>query len=50
MSKDDFMGGMFDFNRDDVTDPGEQYLAFRIWEDVNGIEEDDEDTEQEDDQ
>ena len=30
---------MFDFNGDGVMDPGEEYLAFRIWEEINGIEE-----------
>ena len=34
---------MFDFNGDGVTDPGEAYLAFRIWEEMNGISEDEED-------
>jgi len=31
---------MFDFNGDGVVDPGEEYLAFRIWEEVCGISED----------
>ena len=33
---------MFDFNGDGHTDIGEEYLAFRIWEEMNGIHEDDE--------
>ena len=28
---------MFDFNGDGIMDPGEEYLAFRIWEEMNGI-------------
>ncbi len=31
---------MFDFNGDGNTDIGEEYLAFRIWEEMNGIHED----------
>lgn len=34
--------GMFDINGDGVMDPGEEYLAFRIWEEMNGIDEEDE--------
>ena len=33
---------MFDFNGDGAMDPGEEYLAFRIWEEMcleNGEEE-----------
>ena len=33
---------MFDFNRDGIMDPGEENLAFRIWEEMNGITEEDE--------
>ena len=33
---------MFDIDGNGVTDPGEEYLAFRIWEEMNGIEEEDE--------
>ena len=33
---------MFDFDGNGVTDPGEDYLAFRIWEEMCGVEEDDE--------
>ena len=32
-------GDPFDFNSDGITDPGEEYLAFRIWEEINGIRE-----------
>ena len=35
---------MFDFNGDGVMDPGEEYLAFRIWEEMcleDGEEEED---------
>ena len=28
------VNGMFDFNNDGVMDPGEEYLAFRIWEEM----------------
>ena len=31
---------MFDFNADGIMDPGEEYLAFRIREEMNGIDED----------
>ena len=30
---DDFMGGMFDFNGDGKTDLGEEYIAYKIYED-----------------
>ncbi len=30
------MRNMFDVNGDGVVDPGEEYLAFRIWEEMNG--------------
>ena len=30
---------LFDFNGDGVVDPGEEYLAFRIWEEMNGMDE-----------
>ena len=33
---------MFDFDNDGIMDPGEEYLAFRIWEEMNGINEEDE--------
>ncbi len=33
---------MFDSDGDGVTDPGEEYLAFRIWEEMCGIHEEDE--------
>ena len=36
---------MFDFNGDGVMDPGEEYLAFRIWEEINGIDEEGEESE-----
>ena len=32
--------GMFDIDGNGVVDPGEEYLAFRIWEEMNGIDED----------
>ena len=43
---------MFDFDNDGVMDPGEEYLAFRIWEEMNGIHEEEElsDTLEEDDE
>lgn len=33
---------MFDFNGDGIMDSGEEYLAFRIWEEMNRIDEEDE--------
>lgn len=33
------MRDMFDFNGDGVVDAGEKYQAFRIWEEMNGIDE-----------
>ena len=30
---------LFDINGDGMVDPGEEYLAFRIWEEMNGIDE-----------
>ena len=32
--KDDFLGGIFDFNGDGKTDLGEEFLAFKIFEEV----------------
>lgn len=40
---DDLWNGMFDYNDDGVTDIGEQYLAFRIFEAVTEESEDGED-------
>ena len=34
---------MFDIDGNGVDDPGEEYLAFRIWEEMNGIGEEDDD-------
>ena len=31
---------MFDFDGNGVVDPGEEYLSFRVWEEMNGIDED----------
>lgn len=36
---------MFDFDGDGVMDPGEEYLAFRIWEEMCLV--DDEESEEE---
>ena len=36
---------MFDFDNDGVIDPGEEYLAFRIWEEMCLV--DDEESEEE---
>lgn len=48
MALDDPWNGMFDFNGDGVTDIGEEYLAYRIFEAVTGEpEEDGEEEEQE---
>lgn len=32
--KDDFMGGLFDFNGDGKTDLGEEFIAYQIFEDM----------------
>ena len=31
---------MFDFDGNGSIDPGEEYLSFRVWEEMNGIDED----------
>ena len=31
---------MYDFDGNGVVDPGEEYLSFRVWEEMNGIDED----------
>ena len=31
---------MIDFDGNGVVDPGEEYLSFRVWEEMNGIDED----------
>ena len=33
---------MFDVDGNGVVDPGEEYLSFRVWEEMNGIDEDEE--------
>lgn len=33
---------MYDIDGNGRIDPGEEYLAFRIWEEMNGIEEENE--------
>ena len=33
---------LFDIDGNGVVDPGEEYLAFRIWEEMNGIDEEEE--------
>ena len=35
------MPGMFDLDGNGRMDPGEEYLAFRVWEEMCGITEDD---------
>lgn len=37
------MFDLFDVDGNGMTDPGEEYLAFRIWEEMCGIEEDETD-------
>ena len=32
----------FDVDGNGIVDPGEEYLAFRIWEEMNGMDEEDE--------
>ena len=34
---------MFDIDGNGAMDPGEEYLAFRIWEEMTGNDEDEED-------
>lgn len=31
------MRDWYDFNGDGIVDAGEEYLAFRVWEEMNGI-------------
>ena len=45
--KDDFFGGMFDFSGDGKTDLGEQFIAYKIFEEVT--KEDDPDSDDSDD-
>ena len=40
---------LFDFDGDGRTDPEEEYLAFRIWEEMVGISEEDPDAEEDED-
>ena len=40
-------GGMYDLNGDGFTDMAEQYIGFRIWEEMNDIREDDDDMDEE---
>ena len=37
---------MFDIDGNGIVDPGEEYLAFRIWEEMNGIDEEELDEEE----
>ena len=37
---------MFDIDGNGIVDPGEEYLAFRIWEEMNGIDEEEFDEEE----
>ena len=39
---------MFDIDGNGIVDPGEEYLAFRIWEEMNGITEEGEEAEEDD--
>ena len=41
--KDDFLGGLFDFNGDGKTDCGEMFIAYKIFEDVTKDESDSDD-------
>ena len=43
----DLWGGMFDFNGDGVTDIGEEYLAYQIFEAVTEESENDDEGEEE---
>jgi len=45
----DFFGGLFDINRDGVTDIGEQALAFMMFEELMEDDEDSEDFDDDDD-
>jgi len=40
---DGFLGGMFDLNGDGKVDIGEEFMAYKMYEDVTGDEEDDDD-------
>ena len=40
---DDLFGGLFDINGDGKTDFGEEYIAYRIFEDVMGGDKEDDD-------
>ena len=45
ISVKNFWNGMFDFNGDGITDIGEEFIAFKIFEAVTEESEDDEDDE-----
>ena len=45
-NRNDFLGGLFDFNGDGRTDPGEMFIAYKIFEATT---KDDLDDEEEDD-
>ena len=42
-NKNDFLGGLFDFNRDGRTDPSEMFIAYKIFEETTKNDLDDED-------
>ena len=44
----DFLGGLFDFNGDGRTDPGEMFIAYKIFEATTQDDLDDEDEDDED--
>ncbi len=41
------MSGLFDIDGNGIVDPGEEYLAFRIWEEMTGNGEKEEKAEEE---
>ena len=43
----DFLGGLFDFNGDGRTDPGEMFIAYKIFEEAtkDGLNDDNDDDE-----
>ncbi len=47
-NRNDFLGGLFDFNGDGRTDPGEMFIAYKIFEATTKNDLDDEDEDDED--
>ena len=47
-NRNDFLGGLFDFNGDRRTDPGEMFIAYKIFEETTKSDLDDDDEDDED--